>query len=66
MFHEDEHETFPSVHYYVTGGFLTLFGLLARVNEVKLSKGGIIQRIFKHCISTAFLHLKKILWHFLS
>lgn len=25
--------------------FLTLFGLLARVNEVKLSKGGIIPRI---------------------
>ena len=46
--------------------FLTLFGLLARVNEVKLSKGGIIQRIFKHCFSTAFLHVKKILRHFLS
>ena len=34
--------------------------------EVKLPKGERIQRIFKHCFSTAFLHVKKILRHFLS
>ena len=55
MFHEDEHETFPSVHYYVTGGFFDLVWIACKGQRGEIvqrrDNSADIQPLFQYCIS---------------